>query len=327
MLITSEYVPILIAVCAFLTLFLVFLGISSYFNQRAERRQFREKIRKGSREAEPLGTPDGRDTSLKTIGQVQKVISNFLGTLGKSVAPKKVKDYSQMKPKFLKAGFRREHAAAIFWGIKCLLAICLPACFLLTGLVFFKPLSTPITLGISLYLALLGLYLPNIWLRIRIARRRERIFKGFPDALDLLVVCVEAGMGVDSAINRVAEEMKISNATLSDELNLLSLELRAGKMRSDALKDLAMRTDLKDAESLATLLIQTDKFGTNLAEALRVYSDMFRTKRYQRAEEIAAKMPVKLVLPLAFFIFPSLFVVLLGPAAIRVYQVLLKGLH
>jgi tight adherence protein C len=178
------------------------------------------------------------------------------------------------------------------------------------------------TWGIGLYLALMGLFLPDIWLRIRIAKRRERIFKGFPDALDLLVVCVEAGMGIDSAINRVAEEMKISNKTLSDELKLLNLEIRAGKTRRDALKDLAMRTDLQEVESLATLLIQTEKFGTNVAQTLRVYSDMFRTKRYQRAEEIAAKMPIKLVIPLAFFIFPSLFVVLLGPAAINIVKVL-----
>jgi tight adherence protein C len=118
--------------------------------------------------------------------------------------------------------------------------------------------------------------------------------------------------------------MKITNETLSGELKLLNLELRAGKMRRDALKDLAMRTDLKDVESLATLLIQTEKFGTNVAQALRVYSDMFRTKRYQRAEEMAAKMPIKLVIPMAFFIFPSLFVALLGPAAISIFKILLS---
>jgi tight adherence protein C len=283
-----------------------------------------EKIRKDSEEAGAPKAPDATDTSLKSRDKVQNRISNFLGRFGKRVAPKQSKDYRQMRPRFLKAGFRRETAPAVFWGTKCLLAICLPMCFFLLRLVVLGPLSTAMTGGICLYLALMGLFLPDIWLRIRIARRRERIFKGFPDALDLLVVCVEAGMGIDSAINRVAEEMKISNKTLSDELKLLNLELRAGKLRRDALKDLAMRTDLQEVESLATLLIQTEKFGTNVAQALRVYSDMFRTKRYQRAEEIAAKMPIKLVIPLAFFIFPSLFVVLLGPAAINIYKVLLS---
>ena len=322
--IISEYMPILISSAAFLTLLLVFLGIASYYTQRTERRKLTEKIRKGSEEAGAPKAPDATDTSLKSRDKVQNRISNFLGRFGKRVAPKQSKDYRQMRPRFLKAGFRRETAPAVFWGTKCLLAICLPICFFLLRLVVFGPLSTAMTGGICLYLALMGLFLPDIWLRIRIARRRERIFKGFPDALDLLVVCVEAGMGIDSAINRVAEEMKISNKTLSDELKLLNLELRAGKSRRDALKDLAMRTDLQEVESLATLLIQTEKFGTNVAQALRVYSDMFRTKRYQRAEEIAAKMPIKMLFPLAFFIFPSLFVVLLGPAAINIFKVLLS---
>jgi tight adherence protein C len=322
--IISEYMPILISSAAFLTLLLIFLGIVGYYTQRTERRKLREKIRKGSEEAGAPKAPDATDTSLKSKDKVQNRISNFLGRFGKRVAPKQSKDYRQMRPRFLKAGFRRETAPAIFWGTKCLLAICLPMCFFLLRLVVLGPLSTAMTGGICLYLALMGLFLPDIWLRIRIARRRERIFKGFPDALDLLVVCVEAGMGIDSAINRVAEEMKISNKTLSDELKLLNLELRAGKLRRDALKDLAMRTDLQEVESLATLLIQTEKFGTNVAQALRVYSDMFRTKRYQRAEEIAAKMPIKLLIPLAFFIFPSLFVVLLGPAAINIYKVFLS---
>ena len=322
--IISEYMPILISSAAFLTFLLVFLGIASYYTQRTERRKLTERIRKGSEEAGAPKAPDATDTSLKSRDKVQNRISNFLGRFGKRVAPKQSKDYRQMRPRFLKAGFRRETAPAVFWGTKCLLAICLPICFFLLRLVVFGPLSTAMTGGICLYLALMGLFLPDIWLRIRIARRRERIFKGFPDALDLLVVCVEAGMGIDSAINRVAEEMKISHKTLSDELKLLNLEIRAGKTRRDALKDLAMRTDLQEVESLATLLIQTEKFGTNVAQTLRVYSDMFRTKRHQRAEEIAAKMPIKMLFPLAFFIFPSLFVVLLGPAAINIFKVLLS---
>ena len=319
--IISEYMPILISSAAFLTFLLVFLGIASYYTQRTERRKLTERIRKGSEEAGAPKAPDATDTSLKSRDKVQNRISNFLGRFGKRVAPKQSKDYRQMRPRFLKAGFRRETAPAVFWGTKCLLAICLPMCFFLLRLVVFGPLSTAMTGGICLYLALMGFFLPDIWLRIRIARRRERIFKGFPDALDLLVVCVEAGMGIDSAINRVAEEMKISHKTLSDELKLLNLEIRAGKTRRDALKDLAMRTDLQEVESLATLLIQTEKFGTNVAQTLRVYSDMFRTKRHQRAEEIAAKMPAKLLIPLVFLIFPSLFVALLGPAAIMMFRI------
>jgi len=158
---------------------------------------------------------------------------------------------------------------------------------------------------------------------MKTSTRKNKIFEGIPDALDLLVVCVETGMGLDAAINRVAKEIKLSNEVLSEELNILNLEIRAGKSRQDALRNLAERTGIEDIHSLVTILIQADKFGTSVAQSLRVFSDSFRTKRFQKAEEIAAKLPVKLMVPLILFVFPSLFVVILGPAAIRIYQVLL----
>ena len=151
------------------------------------------------------------------------------------------------------------------------------------------------------------------------------IVNGFPDALDLMVVCVEAGMGLDSAITRVAREIGLSNKVLSDELNIYNLEMRGGKLRRDALKNLALRTDVPEVNNLATLLIQTDKFGTSIGQALKVYSDTMRVQRFQRAEERAAKIPVKLIFPLILFIFPSLFVVILGPAVINIYKVFIKG--
>lgn len=149
---------------------------------------------------------------------------------------------------------------------------------------------------------------------------------GLPDALDLMVVCSEAGVGLDATINRVGEEMRLNNKTLSDEFNLMSLELQAGKPRRDALKDLATRTGLEDVTNLTSMLIQTERFGTSISQALRVHSDSMRVKRSQRAEEIAAKLPVKLLFPLIFFIFPSLFVVILGPAVIRIFRTLLPAL-
>ena len=167
----------------------------------------------------------------------------------------------------------------------------------------------------------MGFYLPDFFLSIRIGRRKDKIAKGLPDALDLLVVCVEAGMGLDAAINRVAEELRLSNRHFSDELKLYNLELRAGKSRQDALKNLTLRTDLEDLKSLTTLLIQADKFGTGVTQALRVYSDSFRTRRYLRAEEVAAKMPLKLIVILILCIFPALFVVILGPPLLRLLEV------
>jgi len=158
-------------------------------------------------------------------------------------------------------------------------------------------------------------------------QRKEWIRAGLPDALDLMVVCVVAGTGLDAAINRVAEEMELSNQPLSQEFKTLGLELRAGKSRQDALRNLAFRTDLEEVSSLVTLLIQTEKFGTSIAQALRVHSEAMRTRRFQKAEEIAAKLPIKLVFPLILFILPSLFVVILGPAAITIFRTLLSGLR
>jgi tight adherence protein C len=246
-----------------------------------------------------------------------------MSSFGKRAAPKEYTDFLRMRIKFLRAGIRHQNAPAIFWSARVLFALFLPFCVWLLPSVAIKLLSFPLTLGLCVYFAILGFYLPVIWLRIKTARRREKLEKGFPDALDLLVVCVEAGMGMDAAINRVAREIRLSNKELSEELKLMGLELRAGKSRRDALKNLAMRTNLEDVNSLATLLIQTDRFGGSIAQALRVYSDTFRTRRYQKAEEKAAKIPVKLVFPLILFIFPSLFVVLAGPAAVQLYQYLM----
>jgi tight adherence protein C len=149
---------------------------------------------------------------------------------------------------------------------------------------------------------------------LRISSRKDKIQRGLPDALDLMVVCVEAGTGLDAALNRTAEEMKKTNSVLAEELGLVNLEIRAGKTRQDALKNLAWRTDLEDISNLTTLLIQTERFGTSIAQALRVHSDFMRTKRFQRAEELAQKMPIKLLFPLVLFILPMFFLITLGPA-------------
>jgi tight adherence protein C len=173
----------------------------------------------------------------------------------------------------------------------------------------------------SIGFALAGFYLPNLWLSLKIARRKEALTIGLPDALDLLVVCAEAGMGLDAAMKRVGEEMKLSNRTISEEFKLLNLELRAGKSRKDALKNLSLRADLEEVNSLITLLVQTDRFGTSVAQALRVHSDAMRTRRTQKVEEIAAKLPLKLLFPTVFCIFPSLFLVILGPALLQAFRI------
>jgi tight adherence protein C len=209
----------------------------------------------------------------------------------------------------------------VYFGAKALLALCLSIGFIVSEIVFRWQLSSPLRLMLVVVVcAVVGFYLPNLWLALKTSRRQDEFLRGFPDALDLLVVCAEAGMGIDAAIKRVGDEMRMSNKVVSDEFMFLNLELRAGKQRRDAMKAMADRVDLDDAKSWVTLLVQTDKFGTSIAQALRVHSDSMRTKRSMRVEELAAKLPVKLLFPTILLIFPSLFLVIMGPAMIQAYR-------
>ncbi len=177
---------------------------------------------------------------------------------------------------------------------------------------------SPLFLLISFLLICLCLLLPTFWLSYRASKRKKGFERSFPDALDLLVVCIEAGMGLDSAIARVAKEMELTSPDLSQEFKILSLELKTGKMRNACLKNLAERINIDEVENLVNVLIQAERFGTGIASTLRVHAEEMRQKRYARLEEEAAKLPVKLVFPLIFFIFPALFVVIVGPAAISI---------
>jgi tight adherence protein C len=308
-------------VLSFLVIFLVLIAIIIFNRSQIEKQNLIEKIQGFS--ANPALNAEG--SALHAAPGLMKYISDILAKLGERFVPEKSKDYLLMRDKFLKAGLRSPKVAAAFWGAKSLLAVSFPLIFFLMRVSILKLTNMNMTLAICLLLALAGFYLPNIWLSNLIARRKEQVSNGLPDALDLLVVCVEAGMGLDSALNRVAEEIKMTNKVLSNEFKTYSLELLAGKARKDALNNLAKRTDLDDMKNLITLLIQTEKFGTSISQALRVYSDSFRTARQNRAEEVAAKMPVKLLVTLIVFIFPSLFVVMLLPAALRIFDNFLKG--
>jgi tight adherence protein C len=168
----------------------------------------------------------------------------------------------------------------------------------------------------------MGWVAPAFWLGARISARQKEMIKALPDALDLLVVCVEAGLGLNQAMVRVAEEIGAVSPVLGGQLTLMNLEMRGGVPREEALRNLADRTGIEDIRSFVTMLIQTDRFGTAIADALRIHSDTLRTKRRQRAEEAAAKTAIKMLFPLVFFIFPALFVVILGPAVIQVVETL-----
>jgi tight adherence protein C len=305
---------LILSAAAFCALLLLCMGIWQFVRNNAQRRKLIDKIRLNSFNAGPPRAVPDLPESKKS-----RLISLF-SLLGRKVAAPRPEDYSRMRVRFLKAGIRNPKAGEIYWGAKCFLGLALPGLFILARLTLFRLTYGSAVLVIAVLAALAGWYIPDLWLRFKTHRRKEKLLVALPDVLDLLVVCVEAGMGLDGAFHRVAEEIRLNSPEMSDELKLMNLELRAGKSRQDALRNMALRSDLDEMTSLVTLLIQTDKFGTSMAASLRVFSDAFRTQRYQRAEELASKIPVKLVFPLILFIFPALFTVILGPAAIRVWQ-------
>ena len=230
-------------------------------------------------------------------------------------APKSPKELGNLRLRLVQAGYRRDEALTIFFGARVAFALMMFSLF--ASSIFMRP-------NITVALAAMGLgyVLPGMLLARMAKRRAHRIRLSLADALDLLVVSVEAGLGLDQALTRVGTELAFAYPELSDELRLINLELRAGKPRSEALRNLADRTGVDDLSSLVTMLIQTDKFGTSVAQSLRVYSETLRTKRRQRAEEAAAKTGVKMVFPLVLCIFPAIWVVTIGPAAIRFITVL-----
>jgi tight adherence protein C len=229
----------------------------------------------------------------------------------------------ELKKKLISAGHYGERAMTIFIVLKVAAPLILPL-FFLPVLMFgnvsasMKPLLIYAPIG-------LGFYLPNLILRHQIQVRQGKINEGLPDALDLLVVCVESGLGLNSAMKRVADDCKVNNPVLSKEFNLVNLEILAGLDREQALRNLSERTGVDDLSTLCAILIQADRFGTSIATALRIQSDTMRTSRRQRLEEKAAQTPVKLIFPLLLFIFPALMVVIIGPAIIQVMETMMKN--
>jgi tight adherence protein C len=300
---------ILVFLLLLATVSLFILGIYLYVQNYRERREFSKRL--GQIEAiipDEQSGKEGRGTPRENR------FLRFVGTLGKFVAPKKEENISAMTRMFYKAGYRKGNAPALFFGLKVLLAILFFGAISMGKLSFWPAIPSGQFTFLLFFFTFLGFYLPNFWIKLQISKRREKIQQALPNALDLMVVCVEAGVGLDAAINKVAEEIKKTYGMLADELNLVNLEIRAGKKREEALRNLVWRTDLDDLSSLVTLLIQTEKFGTSIAQALRVHADGMRTRRYQRAEEIAQKLPIKLIFPVALFILPMFLLVTLGPA-------------
>lgn len=266
------------------------------------------------------GTPASEGSAPEWVQRIAKLS----GPLAKLSLPAEGWEGSALRIRFMNAGYRTPSAPALFFAAKTILTVALPGLLILyTGMVNITFKSNNTFLLLLLSLAAIGYFLPNIVLARQVAYRKREVFETFPDAIDLMTVCIEAGLGLDAAIGRVGEEMRMKSSILADELHLVNLELRAGSTRERALRNLALRTGVEEVDNLVAMLIQADRFGTSVADSLRVHSESLRTKRRLRAEEMAAKIPVKMLFPLIFCVFPSMLLVLLGPAFISIYRVLL----
>ena len=243
-------------------------------------------------------------------------VSKYIKPVAKYVLPSKEAEQNKTLQRLIQAGYRSRNALNTFYAIKALSAIVFPLGAYI-ALRWYPELSSTMVLFLVVLSAMIGVRLPDALLSRAREKRMKRLRKAFPDALDLLVVCVESGLGLGPAIERVARELEISHKDLAQELSLVTAEIGAGVERPTALRNLADRTGLEDIKGLVGLLVQTIKFGTSVADALRVYSEEFRDKRMQKAEEEAAKIGTKMIFPLVFCMFPSFFIVAIGPAVMQ----------
>ena len=248
---------------------------------------------------------------LETIQQtgisIGGVVEHF-----EQVLPKSQAEVSIVRQRLIRAGYRKDAAVNVFYGSKVLAPLLLLTLAWVSGAVKLGPLFVIV---LSLCLGFMG---PDFWLGRQIKKRQKRIRLGLPDVLDLLIICVEAGLSLDQATARTAAELKQAQPEICDELSIVVLEQRAGRARGDSWRNMADRTDVDSVRNLVTMLIQSEQLGTSIARTLRIHADTLRTQRVQAVEEAAAKLTVKLLFPLVFFIFPALFIVVLGPAVISV---------
>lgn len=302
----------LVAVSLAVTIFLAIMLVSNLLPNQSV------AVRHRIADVEALGL-DPHDVIARRRRQERRQrVVDFLQAVGDRLQT--VEGNTKARDFLLHAGYTNPSAVPIYWGVRLVLALGLASATMVLGPVFRFPAAG--TVLAAIYFAAVGYVGPVLVVRVKRNRRQKEIQLALADALDLLVVCVEAGLGLNQALLRVADEIRHVSVMLSRELTMVNAEIRAGAAREDALRHLADRTGLEDIRSLTTMLIQTDRFGTSIARSLRVHSDTLRMKRRQRAEEAAAKTAIKLVFPLVFCIFPALFVVLIGPGLIQIIRAL-----
>lgn len=281
-------------------------GLLIYYNNR---RTVMERF-KGPLSAAKLGIRPEQSES-----QYMRKFLEWISSFGKFALENQA-EASKTRSSLIQAGFRHPKGPAYYFGIRALTAFALPLPYLIFSLM--KGKIQLVNILASFLLVAMGFYLPQYVLKVLTRRRQDRIDKALPDILDLLIVCMEAGMSLQATINRVAEEIRPVSKDLYDEMNITNAELRTGIPREIALKNLGERTGVKDVKSLMAMMIQSEKMGTSIVQSLRTHASFIRVQRGQRAEEMAAKMPVKILVPMIFFIFPAILIVVIGPAAIQI---------
>ena len=307
---------ILLVLVVFTAVFLGIIGTMSFFTRGSVDRRLSGRADEGQARAAPRGPVSIRyDTGRSFVDRVLRPVQKY-------VEPKNEERISQVRRNLMQAGYMTPAAPGRYFAIRVVLAIGLPLVVLMATPALSRELSVPAVVLMVAGAGLFGLYAPTMFVLNRKQKRQQSARLAFPDVLDMLIVCVEAGLGLNAAIQRVGTEMERAHPMLSEQLKLVGLELRAGKSREVALRNLSERIGIEEVRSLITVLIQSEELGTSIAQALDVYANDMRTKRMLRAEEKAQKLPVKLAFPLVCFILPCLMLVIMTPAIIKIIRVL-----
>ncbi|HBG17955.1 MAG TPA: type II secretion system protein [Desulfobulbaceae bacterium] len=309
---------LLLSLSTFVVVIVLFWAISALLASRRKEQNVLKRAVKWSGSTQHPGLPTLPMQDLKESGRF------FVSFFPKTSKQDSGTSYYADTPLFYqRAGIYDPKLVRSYQTLRIVLFI-MPIIGLIASRLLYHLSIDGIVLLVTLLIICIVYYLPILWLRVVAHYRKKDLYRNFPDAIDLLMVCVEAGLGVDAAIRRVSKEISITSPELAKEFKILSLELKTGKSRNACLKNLALRTDLADIDNLVSLMIQAEKYGTGVANALRIHSEEMRQRRYATLEELASKLPVKLTAPLIFFIFPAFFVVIAGPAAIQVFRVILE---
>jgi tight adherence protein C len=310
----TAYSPVQWLFLAMVFLVVAGLPLASYFllRRNAVQRRLEQVV---AMPAVDAGRGDGRPTWIESVARAATPLARLS-------VPDEGWEGSELRRRFMQAGFRSPNAPIFFFAIKTLLAFGVPLLLWLLRMAWGSDMPAQDFFIFVGLVCCAGFYLPNVALNYLIKGRKQEIFEAFPDALDLLTICVEAGLSLEAALNRVAAEIGLKSMTLAEELQLVCLEFRAGGGKERALRNLSLRTGVEDIDTLVAMLVQSEKFGTGIGESLRIHSEMLRVKRQQRAEERAAKVAVKLIFPLVLCIFPCILIVVAGPAMIRIVKTL-----